>query len=195
MDSTEKKAVIAEHFRKIMETLGLDLEDESLVKTPDRVAKMYVDEWFYGLSHEKFPRMMTLENDDSVSYNQMLVERNIKVHSTCEHHFCPIVGVAHVAYIPQSKVVGLSKLNRVVDYFSRRPQVQERLTEDIHKALREHLQTEDVAVIVDARHFCVITRGVMDVNSSTVTSKLSGAFNKPEARQELMDLIKNPSKL
>lgn len=194
---TEKKEKIEEHYRGIMQTLGLDLNDESLKDTPKRVAKMYVDEIFSGLEKERFPKIMTVPND--MDYNQILLERNIKVHSVCEHHIQPIIGVCHVAYIPKSKadggkVIGLSKLNRIVDYFSRRPQVQERLTEQIFNKLVEVLGTEDVAVIVDAKHFCVIARGIQDQNSSTATSKLGGSFKTPETRKELMDLISLPQK-
>jgi len=184
----QKKANIAKHFKAIMEELGLDLNDPSLKETPRRVAKMYVDEIFYGLDPENFPRIMTIPND--MKYNQMLVERDVKVHSMCEHHFQNIVGIAHVAYIPSAKIIGLSKLNRIVDYYSRRPQVQERLTEDIHKKLVEVLGTQDVAVMIDAKHFCVICRGIKDVNASTITSKVSGKFLKPEVRKEYFDMIK-----
>lgn len=187
MDNDQKKSKIEEHVRAIMETLELDLTDDSLEGTPRRVAKMYVDEWFYGLQEDKFPKIMAVDN--KMKYNQVLVEKNIKVNSVCEHHLVPIVGVAQVAYIPDKKVIGLSKLNRIVDYYSRKPQIQERLTEEIFNKLVEILGTENVAVIVDAKHFCVITRGIKDVNSSTVTSKLGGQFLEKEVRQELMDLI------
>lgn len=191
----EKKAKIEHHYAEIMKTLGLDLRNASLKGTPKRVAKMYVDEIFVGLDLSEFPRMMTVPND--MGYNQILLERNIKVHSVCEHHIQPIIGVAHVAYIPNKtksgKVIGLSKINRIVDYYSRRPQVQERLTEQIFNKLVEVLGTKNVAVIIDAKHFCIIARGSMDQNSSTVTSKLGGAFRKSETRNELMDLIHRPN--
>lgn len=188
----DRKQLIAYHFQQIMETLGLDMADASLKGTPERVAKMYVDEIFYGLDEKKFPRVMTIPNDGTVKYNQILLEKNIKVMSVCEHHILPIVGYAHVAYIPKDKVIGLSKLNRIVDFFSRKPQVQERLTEEIHARFCKELETEDVAVIIDAKHYCVILRGIQDMNSSTVTSKLSGAFKSDATRKELMDLIHLP---
>jgi len=180
---------ITGQFTKIMATLGLDLEDDSLKDTPKRVAKMYVNEWFSGLHPVlNFPRITTVEN--KMGYNQMLIERDIKVHSVCEHHFVPIVGVAHVAYLPKKKVIGLSKINRIVDYYSRRPQIQERLTEQIWLKLTELLGTKDVAVVIKAQHFCVIMRGIKDVNSSTITSKLGGSFENTEARSEFFNLIK-----
>lgn len=180
---------ITGQFTKIMATLGLDLEDDSLKDTPKRVAKMFVNEWFAGLHPTlNFPRITAVEN--KMGYNQMLIERDIKVHSVCEHHFVPIVGVAHVAYIPKDKVIGLSKINRIVDYYSRRPQIQERLTEQIWLKLTELLGTKDVAVVVKAQHFCVIMRGIKDVNSSTITSKLGGSFENTEARSEFFNLIK-----
>lgn len=181
---------ISRHFRAIMELLDMDLENESLKDTPDRVAKMYSRELFRGM-HEAPPRIMTVSNQEAdIKYNQMLVERDIKVQSVCEHHFVPIIGVAHVAYIPKDKVIGLSKLNRIVDFFCRKPQVQERLTEEIHEFLCKVLDTENVAVIVDAKHYCVIMRGIKDINSSTVTSKMGGVFEDTEARKELLSLIK-----
>lgn len=189
MSHADTRAALQKHFYEIMKLLRLDVDnDDSLQDTPMRLAKMYLDELFVGLQHANYPRMMAVKN--TMKYNQILVERNITVKSVCEHHFQPIIGVAHVAYIPKDKVLGLSKFNRLVEYYSRRPQVQERLTEDIHKALVKELGTEDVAVIVDAKHYCVIMRGVNDHGSSTVSSKLSGAFKTMETRNELMDLIK-----
>ena len=181
-DTATQKKLISKLFRQIMEVLWLDLSDDSLIGTPDRVAKMYVDELFWWLRAENFPKIMTVQN--KMDYDQMLVERNIKVNSACEHHRITINGVAHVAYIPKDKIIGLSKLNRIVDYYSRRPQIQERLTAQIHSKLVELLWTEDVAVIVDAVHFCVVTRGIKDVNSSTVTSKLWGIFRKDKAEEK-----------
>lgn len=188
METGDKIARIAAHFSEIMKILWLDLTDDSLEKTPLRVAKLYVNEWFSGLDPKNFPKMMTISN--SMKYNQMLLERDIKVHSVCEHHFVPIVWVAHVAYIPNNRVVWLSKINRIVNYFSRRPQVQERLTENIHDSLVEMLETDNVAVVIDAKHFCVITRGVQDINSSTMTSKLSGLFLQQETKNEFLSAIK-----
>lgn len=192
----QQREQIADLYADIMKVLGLDLTDESLKDTPKRVAKMYVNEIFAGLHQEEFPRIMTVPND--MNYNQILLMRNIKVHTVCEHHIQPIIGFAHIAYIPKpkdkgGKVLGLSKFNRVVDYYARRPQVQERLTEQIFNKLVEVLGTEDVAVIIDARHYCIIARGVEDQNSSTVTSKLGGSFRTPETRKELMDLIHRPN--
>ena len=188
-DNEVKKVIISDLFSRIMKTLGLDLTDDSLKGTPDRLAKLYVDEWFSSLKENSFPRMMTVKN--KMGYDQMLIERDIKVMSTCEHHFCPIMGKAHVAYIPKDKVIGLSKLNRIVDYYCRKPQIQERLTKEIHDRLVKELGTKDVAVIVDSIHTCVITRGVQDVNSSTITSSLGWIFKKDSAvRKEFLDLIK-----
>ena len=189
-DKVEQKKFISGKFAEIMLALGLDLTDDSLCGTPDRIAKMYVDEIFYGLDDKQFPRIMTVDN--KMNYNQMLIERDVKVHSVCEHHFVPIVWVGHIAYIPKDKVIGLSKINRIVDFYSRRPQIQERLTEEIYAKLVEVLGTEDVAVVIDAKHFCVITRGIKDVNSSTVTSKMGGIFmENKEARKEFLDLVVN----
>lgn len=183
----EKIQTISWHFRQIMETLGLDLKDDSLKGTPDRVAKMYVHEAFRGLNPENKPEITLFEN--KFGYRQMLVEKDIKVHSYCEHHFVPILGKAHVAYISSGKVIGLSKINRIVDYFSRRPQVQERLTVQIAEELKKVLETEDVAVVVDSAHLCVITRGVKDVNSTTITSSYHGKFLEPSVRREFLDYI------
>lgn len=184
---TSKIAKIEQSFRDIMETLELDLEDDSLQDTPKRVAKMYVDEVFWGLDPANFPKITVVDN--KMNYDEMVLEKNIQVSSNCEHHFVIIDGFAHVAYVPKNKVLGLSKINRVVEYFAKRPQIQERLTEQIYYTLAFLLETEDVAVIVHAKHYCVKSRGVEDVNSSTITSKLGGCFkNEPEARSEFMKL-------
>lgn len=162
------------HFKQILIALGMDLTDDSIENTPARVAKMYVKELFQGLKEENFPKITV--QDNKFNYNQMLIETNITIKSFCEHHFQPIVGVAHIAYIPGNKVLGLSKLNRVSEHFARRPQVQERLTEQIHKCLQEVLECESVAVVIDATHFCVKMRGVEHENCVTRTSALGGAF-------------------
>ncbi len=173
--SNEKKiAVIAQKFREIMETLGLDLENDSLQDTPQRVAKMYVNEIFSGLKIENFPKMTVIENE--MDYDQMVVVQDVQVISMCEHHFQTIDGLATVAYIPNKKVIGLSKINRIVQFFSRRPQVQERLTKQISDCLQYVLQTDHVAVHISARHYCVIARGIQDAHSSTSTSDLRGHF-------------------
>jgi len=186
----EKIQLIAENVRSTMMLLGLDLTDDSLNDTPNRVAKMYVNEIFYGLSPDYFPKITVVEN--KFKYDEMLVEKNVKVMSFCEHHFASIVGTATIGYIPNGKVVGLSKLNRVVDYFSRRPQVQERLTAQVYHTLVKILGTEHVAVLIDAEHFCVKSRGIEDVGSSTMTSKLGGAFkDDPATRSEFMALARD----
>jgi len=184
LNNDEKKEKISYHFSKIMETLGLDLTDDSLKGTPLRVAKMYVDEIFYGLDPENKPRPTLFDNN--YHYDEMLIEKNIKVHSYCEHHFVPIIGKAHVAYKSNGKVIGLSKINRIVDYYSRRPQVQERLTIQIAHELKKVLETEDVAVIIDSAHMCVITRGIQDVDSTTITSSYHGDFKEPETKTEFL---------
>lgn len=192
LSRNDKITKVEENFKTIMETLGLDLSDDSLLETPKRVAKMFVSEIFFGLDWEAFPKCTAVEN--KMNYDEMVIERNINVQSICEHHFVNISGKAHVAYIPKNKVLGLSKLNRVVEYFARRPQIQERLTEQVFYALSFILETEDVAVVIDADHFCVRSRGVEDVGSSTVTSKLGGKFRddlKPQVRQEFMTLVYN----
>lgn len=181
--------VIEKHFSKIMETLGLDLEDDSLVDTPKRVAKMYVSEIFYGLDYDTFPKVTCVEN--KFKTDEMVVEKNVNVMSSCEHHFITIDGLATVGYIPKDKVIGLSKINRIVEYFAKRPQVQERLTGQIYHALQYLLGTDDVAVVIDAKHFCVAARGVEDTGSSTVTSKLGGAFkDDPSTRAEFMSIAR-----
>jgi len=189
MTDEEKKYRISEHFAEIMDILGLDLTDDSLRGTPDRVAKMYVEEIFSGLNPKNKPKVALFDN--KYQYNQMLVEKNITLFSNCEHHFVPIMGVAHVAYISSGKVIGLSKLNRIVQYYAKRPQVQERLTNQIANELKKILDTEDVAVIIDAKHLCVSSRGVEDNSSSTVTSFYGGKFNDPEKIRELQSFIFN----
>ncbi|MGA1582442.1 MAG: GTP cyclohydrolase I FolE [Saprospiraceae bacterium] len=187
-----KMRKIETHFQSIMEILGLDLKDDSLKGTPGRVAKMYVREIFQGLNPDNKPALTLFEN--KYQYRQMLVEKNIRVQSTCEHHFLPIYGVAHVAYMSSGKVIGLSKLNRLVDYFSRRPQVQERLTVQIGEELCEALHTKDVAVLIDAKHMCVQCRGVEHEHSSTVTTFFSGKFLNENTRREFYDsLLSSPT--
>jgi GTP cyclohydrolase I len=188
MDDELKIELIEKHFREIMHILGLDLTDDSLKGTPKRVAKMYIKEIFSGLNPKNMPDAKLFEN--KYKYNEMLVEKDITFYSNCEHHFVPIVGKAHVAYISNGHVIGLSKINRIVQYFAKRPQVQERLTMQIGNAFREILATDDVAVIIDAHHMCVSSRGIQDVNSSTVTSFYSGKFEKDEnTRKEFMNYI------
>ena len=182
----EKIDKIAKHFKTIMETLGLDLSDDSLKETPKRVAKMYVSEIFSGLNPKNKPEVTLFKNN--YGYNQMLVEKNISVYSMCEHHFVPIIGRAHVAYIANGKVIGLSKIHRMVKYFSQRPQVQ-RLTRQIMENLKQTLNIDDVAVVIDARHMCVECRGVEDVTSNTITSAISGQFQKDSTRSEFMRFI------
>ena len=187
MSTKEKIAGIERKFREIMDILGLDLDDDSLIDTPSRVGKMYVTELFYGLDVETFPKCTAVDN--KMKYDEMVVERNINVMSQCEHHFITISGGATVAYIPNEKVLGLSKMNRIVEYFSKRPQIQERLTSQIYHALSFILETENVAVMIDAKHYCVAARGVEDTGSTTITSHLGGAFKDDSAtRQEFMAL-------
>lgn len=188
VDDDTKVELIAQHFREIMDILGLDLEDDSLSGTPNRVAKMYVKEIFSGLNPAKKPSITLFDNQ--YQYNEMLVERDITFFSNCEHHFVPIYGKAHVAYISSGKVIGLSKLNRIVQYYARRPQVQERLTRQIAEALKEALDTEDVAVVLDANHMCVSSRGVQDITSSTVTVEFSGKFLESETKKEFLQYVK-----
>jgi GTP cyclohydrolase I len=185
LSDEQKIEKIAKNFREIMETLGLDLQNDSLQDSPKRVAKMYVQEYFQGLEAKNFPRITVIENE--MLYDQMVVVRDINVMSVCEHHFVTIHGIAHVAYIPSHGVVGLSKINRIVDFFSRRPQVQERLTKQIADCLAYILKTDDVAVYIKAKHYCVISRGVKDTNSETITTDLRGAFKEnPETRGEFL---------
>jgi GTP cyclohydrolase IA len=183
-----KMEAVQGHVRTIMTIMGLDLEDDSLTDTPKRVAKMFLNELFWGLDYANFPKATVVEN--KMQYDEMVLERGITVHSTCEHHLLPILGNAHVAYIPKKKVLGLSKLNRIVEFFARRPQIQERLTAQICATLQYLLDTEDVAVCIDAEHLCVKTRGVEDACSDTVTSKLGGVFKSNAAtRAEFFNMI------
>lgn len=189
LSDTEKKQRIALLFQEIMDVMGLDLTDDSLKGTPERVAKMYIDEIFSGLNPANKPKIALFDN--KYQYNQMLVEKNITFYSNCEHHFVPIIEKAHVAYISSGKVIGLSKLNRIVQYYAKRPQVQERLTNQIAEDLKRILGTENVAVIIDAKHLCVSSRGVKDESSATVTSYYGGKFNTPSKITELQNYIKN----
>jgi GTP cyclohydrolase I len=184
LDDQTKIKLIEEKFTQIMDILGLDLEDDSLKGTPHRVAKMYVKEIFRGLNPANAPKIALFKN--KYRYQEMLVERDITLYSNCEHHFVPIVGKVHVAYISSGKVIGLSKINRVVEFFAKRPQVQERLTVQISNYLSEILETPDVAVVVDARHLCVSSRGVEDTSSSTLTASYLGKFREPETRDEFL---------
>lgn len=188
MSNEEKKEKIASLFSQIMDVMGLDLNDDSLRGTPKRVAKMYIEEIFSGLNPENRPKIALFEN--KYQYNQMLVEKDIQFYSNCEHHFVPIIGRAHVAYISSGKVIGLSKLNRIVQYYAKRPQVQERLTNQIARDLQTVLETENVAVIIEAKHLCVSSRGVKDDSSSTITCFYGGEFNTEEKIRELQNYIK-----
>ncbi len=183
----EKIELIEKNFAHIMNILGLDLSDDSLKGTPKRVAKMFVKELFAGLKPCKKTHS-TFEN--KYNYDEMLVEKNIAIYSTCEHHFLPIIGRAHVAYISKGRVIGLSKINRIVDYYAKRPQVQERLTIQIVRKLQQVLDTQDVACVIDAKHLCVNSRGIKDVESSTLTTEFGGKFNEKNTRKELLDYIK-----
>jgi GTP cyclohydrolase I len=188
LDRKDKIAEIEKSFNHIMQVLGLDLADDSLMDTPKRVAKMYVNEIFWGLDYDAFPKCTTVDN--KMKYDEMVVERSINVQSNCEHHFVVIDGLATVGYIPNQKVLGLSKINRIVEYFSKRPQIQERLTEQIYYALQYILETDNIGVVIDAQHYCVKSRGVEDVGSSTVTSKLGGCFKSdPAVRAEFMNIV------
>lgn len=187
LSDESKKEKIAYHFAEIMDILGLDLTDDSLKGTPNRVAKMYIEEIFSGLNPRNKPEVALFDN--KYQYNQMLVEKNITFYSNCEHHFVPIIGKAHVAYISSGKVIGLSKLNRIVQYYAKRPQVQERLTNQIAEELKRVLKTDDVAVIIDAKHLCVASRGVKDDTSATVTSYYGGKFNKQNKITELHNYL------
>ena len=189
LSDEEKMKTIEFHYRKIMETLGLDLTDDSLSGTPKRVAKMYIKELFKGLDPANKPKVSTFDN--KYQYNDMLVEKNITVYSNCEHHFLPIIGKAHVAYIPNGRVIGLSKINRLVDYYARRPQVQERLALQILNELKTSLGTEDVAVYLDAEHLCVSSRGVQDQTSSTITVEYSGKFKEEATKREFLNYIQD----
>lgn len=187
LSDAQKMDKIEHHFREIMLTLGLDLSDDSLSGTPKRVAKMYVQEIFSGLNPHNMPKIALFEN--KYKYKEMLVEKNITFYSNCEHHFVPIIGKAHVAYISNGQVIGLSKINRIVQYFAKRPQVQERFTVQIGNALKELLGTEDVAVVIDAVHMCVSSRGIQDQTSSTVTSYYGGVFKSDNKRKEFQQYL------
>ncbi|MDT8415300.1 MAG: GTP cyclohydrolase I FolE [Flavobacteriaceae bacterium] len=193
LSDKEKIELIKEDVTRILTTLGMDLNDDSLRGTPNRVAKMFVNEIFSGLNPDKKPSTSTFEN--SYKYGEMLVEKNITVYSTCEHHLLPIVGKAHVAYISSGRVVGLSKMNRIVDYFAKRPQVQERLTMQIVQELQKALGTKDVACVIDAKHLCVNSRGIRDIESSTVTAEYGGKFKEEQARKEFLNYISLDSKI
>lgn len=187
LSNEDKIAAIEKDFAHIMYTLGLDMTDDSLRGTPKRVAKMFVNEIFGGLHPDNEPSASTFEN--KYQYSEMLIEKNIVVYSTCEHHFLPIVGKAHVAYMSNGNVVGLSKINRIVEYYAKRPQVQERLTMQIVKHMQKVMGTEDVACIIDAKHLCVNSRGIKDINSSTVTAEYGGRFKDKDVKREFLDLI------
>jgi GTP cyclohydrolase I len=187
LSANSKIKLIAQHFEKIMRLLGLDMDDDSLKDTPGRVAKMYVKEIFSGLDPANEPQVTLFEK--KYNYNEIILEKNIPVYSYCEHHFVPIIGKAHVAYIANGKIAGLSKLNRVVNYFSRRPQVQERLTTEIADFLKARLHTEDVAVIIEAEHLCIASRGIRDAGSTTITCSYHGRLGA-EKKSELIQLLK-----
>lgn len=185
LSDEQKIELIEKNMQEILHTLGMDMTDDSLRGTPLRVAKMFVKEIFGGLRPDKMPKMSTFEN--KYKYGEMLVEKNIAVYSTCEHHLLPIVGKAHVAYISTGKVIGLSKMNRIVDYFAKRPQVQERLTKQVVRTLQEALDTQDVACIIDAKHLCVNSRGIRDIDCSTITASYGGRFEKEESLRNQLD--------
>ena len=193
LSDQEKISIIQKNVKEILYTLGMDMTDDSLKGTPKRVAKAYVNELFGGLNPENMPVGSTFNN--KYKYSEMLVEKNITVFSTCEHHLLPIYGKAHVAYFSNSNVIGLSKMNRIVDYFSRRPQVQERLTIQVVKALQEILKTDDVACVIDAKHMCVNSRGIKDKDCSTVTGEFGGKFKDQSVKREFLDYIRNESSL
>jgi GTP cyclohydrolase I len=188
LSNTKKIWLIEEKMREILYVLGMDLTDDSLSGTPRRVAKMFVNEIFSGLHPDNKPKASSFEN--KYQYGEMLVEKNITLYSTCEHHLLPIVGKAHLAYISNGTVVGLSKMNRIVDYYAKRPQVQERLTLQIVEELKKVLKTDNVACVIDAKHLCVNSRGISDINSSTVTSEFGGCFKEKEVKREFLDYIK-----
>ena len=194
MDEEKKIEKIAFHFSKIMEALGLDLRDKNLAKTPQRVAKMYVQELFIGLNKQKAPEVTLFENLPADGYSDMVVEKDISFFSHCEHHFVPFFGRAHVAYIPKQKIIGLSKINRLVDYCARKPQVQERLTTQIRLALQTRLDTTDVAVVLDGMHFCIAARGVSDIGSRTVTRSFGGVFTQKGKQDDLYHHLAFPQK-
>lgn len=184
----ERLVTITRNVSEIMVALGLDLKDDSLCETPRRITKMYLNEIFWGLDYNNFPKITTIEN--KMQYDNVLLERHIKVNSTCEHHFIPMMGEAFIAYLPDKKVIGLSKINRIVEFFSRRPQVQERLTEQIFHTLCMLLETDNVAVLIKAEHTCVKLRGVEDTNSDTITSRLGGIFFNSPSRNEFYQSIR-----
>ncbi|QSW89975.1 MULTISPECIES: GTP cyclohydrolase I FolE [Flavobacterium] len=188
LSDEEKIEKIKKDVENILQTLGMDLTDDSIKGTPNRVAKMFVKEIFGGLNPAKQPKASTFDNN--YKYGEMLVEKNITVYSTCEHHLLPIIGRAHVAYISSGRVIGLSKMNRIVEYYAKRPQVQERLTMQIVQELQKALGTEDVACVIDAKHLCVNSRGIKDIESSTVTSEFGGKFKEPQTKREFLDYIK-----
>jgi GTP cyclohydrolase I len=187
ISDNDKIKLIEQDVTNILQTLGMDLTDDSLKGTPKRVAKMFVNEIFSGLNPDNMPNPSTFEN--KYKYNEMLVEKNITLYSSCEHHLLPIVGRAHVAYISNGTVIGLSKMNRIVDYYAKRPQVQERLTIQVVKALQDALNTDDVACVIDAKHLCVNMRGIRDIESSTVTAEFGGAFKKPNVKKEFLGYL------
>ena len=188
MSDQEKISLIRDNVEKILYTVGMDLNDDSIKGTPDRVAKMFVNEIFSGLNPKNKPKSSTFEN--KYKYGEILIEKNITLYSTCEHHLLPIYGKAHVGYISNGNVVGLSKMNRIVDYFSRRPQVQERLTLQIVEELQKVLNTKDVACVIDAKHMCVNSRGINDISSSTITSEFGGKFKSKQTKREFLDFLK-----
>jgi len=185
---SEKIKLIEIRIREILDILGMDLNDDSLSGTPKRVAKMFINEIYSGINPLNKPKTSTFKND--YKYGEMLVEKNISVNSTCEHHLLPILGTAHISYISNGRIIGLSKINRIVDYFSKRPQVQERLTLQIVQELQKILKTKDVACVIDAKHLCINSRGIRDNQSSTVTSEFSGRFKEKEIKREFLDYIK-----
>ena len=193
VENKKKIDILEDAFTTIWKTVGMDLNDDSLQETPNRMAKMYINEIYFGLKEENFPKCTTVNN--KMKYNEMVVERNVSVQSNCEHHFVVIDGLATVAYVPKDRVLGLSKINRIVEYFSKRPQIQERLTEQIFHTLQYILDTEDVAVMIDAQHYCVKSRGVEDTGSSTVTSRLGGGFKSDIAvRNEFYSIARSGCK-
>jgi GTP cyclohydrolase I len=192
LSDKEKIAKIEASVKDILHTLGMDLTDDSIQGTPKRVAKAFINEMFMGLDPKNKPKASTFDNN--YNYGEMLVEKNIVVYSTCEHHLLPIIGRAHVAYISDGKVIGLSKMNRIVEYFSKRPQVQERLTMQIVQAMQEALETQDVACVIDAKHLCVNSRGIKDIESSTVTSEFGGKFKEKETKKEFLQYLQMDTK-
>ena len=189
ISNEEKIKLIQKHFKIIMEILGMDVNnDDSLIKTPDRIAKMFVNEIFCGLDKKNEPSITTIKN--KWKYNQMIIEKNVTINSTCEHHFLPISGVAHIGYISNGSIIGLSKINRIAQYYSKKPQVQERLTSQIVEAMKKALKIEDVACIINAKHLCVSSRGIQDSSSTTITSEFSGKFQQDKYKNEFLEHIK-----